>query len=257
MLILLSPSKTQDFEAPPPTDSCTQPVLLDESQLLMKELCKLTKKGIGKLMGVSEKIAALNYERYKAFSAPFTLKNAKQAAFAFQGDVYDGLDAASLTPEALSFAQARLWILSGLYGVLRPLDLIQPYRLEIKIKLPNPRGKNLYAFWGDRITDRLNEELAALEPKVVVNLASEEYFKAINLKKLAAKVITPQFKEKKKAGYQTIGLLAKKARGQLARYILMRNITVVEALQFFSEDGYRLNVALSKPESPKTGKTGA
>lgn len=250
MLILLSPSKTQNFDTPAPTGSYAVPALLAQSQLLMKELRKLSQKDIGNLMDISSKLAALNYDRYHNFKVPFTARNAKPAAFAFEGDVYEGLDAPSLDAKALAFAEAHLRILSGLYGVLRPLDLIQPYRLEMKTKLANPRGKDLYAFWGDLLTENLNEALSELEPKVVINLASEEYFKAIDVKNLRAKLITPQFKEKKGKGYQMIGLLAKKARGRMARYICSRGITVPEALQFFSEDGYRFNVALSKPESP-------
>jgi cytoplasmic iron level regulating protein YaaA (DUF328/UPF0246 family) len=250
MLVLLSPSKTQDFEAIPAISTHTQPALLSESLLLIDELRKYSKKDIAKVMAISEKLAALNFTRYKNFKTPFTSHNAKQAIYAFQGDVYDGLDAESLSKEGLEFAQDHLRILSGLYGVLRPLDLIQPYRLEMKTKIKNARGKDLYAFWGDKLTDLLNEQLAPLEPKVIINLASEEYFKAIDVKKLGAKLITPQFKEKKKLGYQMIGLFAKKARGMMAHYIAQNRILVPEALQFFAEDGYRLNLPLSKPTSP-------
>ena len=200
MLILLSPSKTQAFETQAPAGAYTEPALLAESQLLIKELRRLTKKDIGALMSVSGKIAALNYDRYRGFKTPFTLQNARQAAFAFQGDVYEGLDAENLDEKALRFAQGRLRILSGLYGILRPLDLIQPYRLEMKTKLGNPRGKNLYAFWGDRLTENLNDELAALEPKVVINLASEEYFRAINVEKLRARLNHAAIQGEKQGG---------------------------------------------------------
>lgn len=250
MLILLSPSKAQDFEAPASTRVFSEPALLDQSKILLKELQKLSAKQIATLMGVSGKIATLNHKRYRKFSTPFTPQNAKQAAFAFEGDVYQGLDAASLDEVTLSFAQSHIRILSGFYGVLRPLDLIQPYRLEMKIRLKNPRGKDLYAFWGDRIARELAHELEAGESSIVVNLASDEYFKAVDVKALNAKIITPQFKEKKGSGYKMIGLLAKKARGEMARYIVQQRITHPEALQFFAEDGYRLNVALSKPETP-------
>jgi len=250
MLILLSPSKTQDFDTKPPVREYTQPALLEESKILIKELRKLDEVDIRSLMGISSKLAALNYERYRQFKTPFSVANAKQAMFAFQGDVYDGLDAASFDDKAVAFAQSHLRILSGLYGVLRPLDLMQPYRLEMGIRLANARGKDLYAFWGDRLTEYLNHELETLEPKVVINLASEEYFKAINPAKLNATLITPQFKEKKGKNYQMIGLFAKKARGRMAHYILSRGIIVPEALQFFAEDGYRFNVALSKPNYP-------
>lgn len=250
MLILLSPSKTQDFETPAPTHAYSAAALLSESELLVKELRKLSSKAIGRLMDVSEKIANLNHARFAQFKTPFTTRNAKQAVFAFRGDVYDGLDADSLDKDALDFAQAHIRILSGLYGVLKPLDLIQSYRLEMKIKLKNPRGKDLYAFWGDRLAAELAQELQQTESSIIINLASEEYFKAVDLKVLGATVITPQFKEKKGKIYKMIGLFAKKARGRMARYIAQRGITHPEALQFFAEDGYRLNVALSKPESP-------
>jgi cytoplasmic iron level regulating protein YaaA (DUF328/UPF0246 family) len=250
MLILLSPSKNQDFEAPAPHPGFSEPALLPESLVLLKELRKLSVNALGKLMDVSEKIATLNRKRYREFSTPFTPANARQAVLAFTGDVYQGLDAHSLDAAALDFAQAHIRILSGFYGVLRPLDLIQPYRLEMKIPLKNPRGKNLYQFWGDRIARTLAAELAGHESKIVVNLASEEYFKAVDAKALGAKIITPQFKEKKGSGYKMIGLFAKKARGRMARYIVQQRITHPEALQFFAEDGYRLNVALSKPDAP-------
>ncbi len=250
MLILLSPSKTQDFDSVAPTPIHTEPDLLKESELLMKVLGKLTKAEIKKTMGISDTLATLNAKRFKHFETPFTPKNAKQAIFAFQGDVYDGFDVQSLDTKALAFAQAHIRIISGLYGILRPLDLIQPYRLEMKTKLKNPRGADLYAFWGDKLTETLNEHLKELEPKVIINLASEEYAAAIDPKKLEGKFITPQFREKKGSAYKMIGLLAKKARGRMARYIAMRSITVPDALQFFSEDGYRLNVSLSRPENP-------
>lgn len=250
MLILLSPSKAQDFETPAPTRSYTQPIFSAESVKLIKELRKLKVKEIAKLMGVSEKIARLNFERYKHFKTPFTLENAKQAVFAFSGDVYGGLNAASFDEETLEFAQAHIRILSGLYGLLKPLDLIQPYRLEMRIRLANPAGKDLYTFWGDRLAKLLKAEAEASGASAIVNLTSEEYFKAVNPKELGVKLITPQFKEKKGATYRMIGLLAKKARGSMARYIASQRITHPEALQFFAEDGYRLNVQLTKPEAP-------
>jgi len=228
----------------------TQPAFLHESALLVKELRKHSEADIRKLMDVSEKIAALNVHRYKYFTTPFTLGNAKQALFAFQGDVYDGFDAQSLDTEALAFAQSHIRILSGLYGILKPLDLIQAYRLEMKIKLKNPRGKDLYHFWGDRLTERLNEELETHEQKVIINLASQEYVKAVNIKQLKAKIITPQFKEKKSGKYKMIALFAKKARGRMARYIAQHHITTPEPIVFFAEDGYRLNVKLSSPQNP-------
>lgn len=250
MLVLLSPSKTQDFDSAAPTRAHTQPLLLNESQTLIKALQKLSVKDITKLMDISEKLGKLNHNRYQDFHTPFTLKNAKQAMFAFKGDVYDGLDAENFDEETIHFAQSHIRILSGLYGILKPLDLIQPYRLEMRIKLKNPRGGDLYHFWGDRITHTLAHELAAHESRVVINLASEEYFKAVDTKSLNATLITPQFKEKRASGYKMIALYAKQARGLMANYIAKRRITHSEALHFFAEDGYRLNVALSRPTAP-------
>jgi cytoplasmic iron level regulating protein YaaA (DUF328/UPF0246 family) len=246
MLVVISPSKTQDFESPAPTLEHTQPALLKESEQLMHALRGLSEKRIATLMDISPKLATLNHERYRHFKTPFTPKNAKQAVFAFQGDVYDGLEAATLSAKALQFAQSHLRILSGLYGVLRPFDLIQPYRLEMKTKLANPRGKDLYGFWGDMLT----KQLAAEKPKLLVNLASQEYFAAIDPKSLGATVITPQFKEKKAGTYKMIALFAKQARGRMAGYICRGAITTADALHGFAEDGYRYNPTLSEPHSP-------
>jgi cytoplasmic iron level regulating protein YaaA (DUF328/UPF0246 family) len=250
MLILLSPSKTQDFINPTPFADYTQPALLEESKLLMKELKKFSEEEISGLMHISGKLATLNYERYQHFKTPFTPANSKQAVFAFQGDVYDGLNVTALGEDALYFLQEHVRILSGLYGALRPLDLIQAYRLEMGTSLKNIRGRDLYAFWGDKITDSINTQLQAINSDIVINLASEEYFKAINVKKLNARLITPQFKEKRLSGYKMIGLFAKKARGHMAHYIAHRQIEEPEALRFFAEDGYRLNVTLSTAKSP-------
>jgi cytoplasmic iron level regulating protein YaaA (DUF328/UPF0246 family) len=250
MLVLLSPSKRQNFEADPPAKVHSEPAFLGKSQTLVKELRKLSVQEISALMGVSEKIAALNKQRYKDFKTPFTLKNAKQAAFAFKGDVYDGLKAETFDDATLSYAQGHIRILSGLYGLLKPLDLIQPYRLEMRITLKNAKGKDLYAFWGDTLTQSLKKELEGAESRTIVNLASEEYFKAVQPEGLGAALVVPQFKEKKGGAYRMIGLLAKKARGRMARYIVEQRVEDPEALQFFAEDGYRFNVALSTPNSP-------
>lgn len=250
MLVLLSPSKTQEFETAPPVRGHTQPVWLGESELIMRELRKLSRPAIGELMEVSEKIAALNYGRYKSFSTPFTPANAKPAAFAFQGDVYDGLEAEKLDKAALAFAQTHLRILSGLYGVLRPLDLIQPYRLEMKIRLKNPRGKDLYAFWGSRITDALAADVKAGKARAVVNCASEEYFKAVKPAALGAALITPQFKEKKGKDYKMVALFAKRARGAMAKYICENQLVNPDDLQGFDADGYRFNPSLSTAGKP-------
>ncbi len=250
MLILLSPSKTQDFDTAAPVAQHSDAPLLKESLILAKELRKLSAQNISKLMEVSDKIAALNHERFQQFSTPFTPANAKQAAFAFKGDVYDGLDVETLNAKALAFAQNHIRILSGLYGVLRPLDLIQPYRLEMKTKLKNPRGKDLYHFWENRITDALNNDLKTQKNPVIINLASEEYFKAVKPTLLKASLITPQFKEKKGSTYQMIGLFAKRARGMMARYIATQRIASPEALLAFAEDGYTFNEKLSEATKP-------
>lgn len=250
MIVLLSPSKTLDFKAPAPVAEYTVPPLLAESELLIEKLRELKVKDICKLMTVSESIARTNVKRYKEFSTPFTPDNAKQAFFAFKGDVYEGLDAPSLAPESLAFAQKHIRILSGLYGLLRPLDLVQPYRLEMKTRLATVRGKDLYHFWENRITDQINAALEDAGSRTVINLASEEYFKAVHTKLLNASVITPHFKEKKKKGYVMIGLFAKRARGMMARYIATHGITNPEALHFFAEDGYRWNASLSKRNNP-------
>lgn len=244
MLVLLSPSKTQDFTAvDSPTPS--QPELLEHTELLAKELKKLSAAQIGKLMGVSEKLSALNHQRFKDFHTPFTPENAKPAALAFKGDVYDGLDAPSLSKKELAFAQHSLRILSGFYGVLRPLDLIQAYRLEMKTPLKNPRGKDLYAFWGDRLTETLNAHLQAEKTDTVINLASQEYFGAVKAKKLDGRLITVHFKERKDGKLKVIGLFAKRARGMMARYIVQHGITKPEGLTAFNEAGYGFEPELS------------
>lgn len=244
MLVLLSPSKTQDF-TPAPSPAPTQPELLEDTALLVRELKTLSAPQIGRLMGVSEKLSALNHQRFQDFSTPFTPKNAKPAALAFKGDVYDGLDAPNLSAKELESAQHCLRILSGLYGVLRPLDLIQPYRLEMKTPLANPRGKDLYAFWGDRLTQRLNAHMREEKTDTVLNLASQEYFAAIAPKKLDGRLITVHFKERKDGALKVIGLFAKRARGRMARYILRHGITAPEQLTAFAEDGYGFEAELS------------
>lgn len=248
MLVVLSPSKTLDFVNPPQTKQFTQPDLLDNTALLAKKMQGMSAKSIAKLMGVSEKIATLNYERYQQFSMPFSPKNAKQAVLAFKGDVYEGLGAEEYGEKDLVFAQQHLRILSGFYGVLRPLDLIQPYRLEMGIKLKNTRGKDLYAFWGDRVTETLNEGLVEQGDNILINLASNEYFKAVRPKLLQGGIITPVFKEKKGNDYKVIGLFAKKARGMMADYIIRKRLKHVEAIKEFSQEGYRFAPKLSKDD---------
>lgn len=245
MIILLSPSKTLDFESPLPKLTPTQPRLLDESQLLIGDLRKKSVSDVAKLMDLSEKLATLNHDRFHAWKTPFTTSNARPCFYAFKGDVYEGLKAESFSAKERERAQAHLRILSGLYGLLRPLDLMQPYRLEMGTKLANKRGKNLYQFWGDRITELLNEDLKTQKQKLVINLASEEYFSAINTKTLQGEIITPVFKEAKGNQLKVVSFFAKKARGMMAQYLLKNNIATLAGIQQFNAEGYRFSADLS------------
>lgn len=239
MLIVISPAKTLDFDTPATTQQYSEPELLTHSEQLISTLRQLSPDDIGSLMNISSKLAELNVNRYHDWQVPFTADNAKQAVLAFKGDVYSGLEADSLTPDQLAWAQQHLRILSGLYGALKPLDLMQAYRLEMGTRLSNDKGKNLYAFWGDAITDRLNEQLAQLDSELLVNLASKEYFKAINVKKLQADIVTPEFKDWKNGQYKIISFFAKKARGMMTRWIIENQITQVNQLTDFAIAGYR------------------
>lgn len=250
MLILLSPAKTLDFETPVKTRSATQPAFLEQSEALVRELQSLTPHKLSALMGISEKLGTLNYERYVDWHTPFTRDNARQAALAFKGDVYTGLEADTFSAAELRFAQKHLRILSGLYGVLRPLDLIQPYRLEMGTKFGNPRGKDLYEFWGHSITDSLNADLKALKSDVVINLASNEYFKSIQKKNLDGEVIAPAFKDLKNGKYRIISFYAKKTRGRMAAWIIRKGITDPKQLKKFRLDGYSYCADMSTPTAP-------
>ena len=245
MLITLSPSKGQDFESPSPSKTHSKPGSLKDSELLIGELRKIKRQDIQELMSVSENIAKLTADRYKAFKTPFTPKNAKQAIFAFKGDVYSGIDIEQYGEADLKYAQNHLRILSGLYGCLRPLDLIQPYRLEMKTKLKNARGDNLYQFWGDRITDDLNQELEKQKQPVLVNLASNEYFKSVKPKKLRGRLLNINFKETKDGKTRVVAIFAKRARGMMADYILRNRIEKPEDIKKFKEGGYRFSKELS------------
>lgn len=245
MLITLSPSKGQDFETPGLSKTYSKPEALKDSELLIKELRKIKQKDIQDLMSVSENIAKLTADRYKAFNTPFTPKNAKQAIFAFKGDVYSGIEIEKFNEADLKYAQDHLRILSGLYGCLRPLDLIQPYRLEMKTKLANARGDNLYQFWGDRITDELNKELEKQQEPVLVNLASNEYFKSVQPKKLKGRLLNINFKDTKDGKTRIVAIFAKRARGMMADYILRNRIEKPEDIKKFSAGGYRFSKQLS------------
>jgi hypothetical protein len=245
MLMVISPAKTLDFETEATTQTYSEPRFLAQSQQLIDVLKKLSVADIASLMKLSDKLAGLNVARYESWAPPFTLANAKQAVLAFKGDVYTGLDAETLDEEALAFAQTHLRILSGLYGVLKPLDLMQAYRLEMGTKLANPVGKDLYAFWGDDIQNSLKAE-PALEDNVLINLASNEYFKAVKAKTLAARIITPVFKDWKNGQYKMISFYAKKARGLMSRYIIDHRLTEPEQIKAFDYEGYRFSEEMSK-----------
>lgn len=238
MLALISPAKTLDYTTALPTDTHTQPRLLEQSQQLIEVCRKLSATEIASLMTVSEKIATLNAERFRDWNADFDFSNARQAIFAFKGDVYTGLDAYHLDEQDIDFAQHHLRMLSGLYGLLRPLDMMMPYRLEMGTKLKNTRGHNLYEFWGDIITDQINQDLANIDAKVLVNLASDEYYKSVNEKKIQAEIIKPVFLDQKNGKYKVISFYAKKARGLMARYLIENQLSGAEQLKAFNSEGY-------------------
>jgi len=245
MLIVLSPAKTLDYTTPPTTARYTLPAFIDEAAELIGVLRELSPAQVASLMKISDPLAVLNTGRFAAWSPAFTTENAKQAILAFNGDVYDGLDAPTLNAGQLDYAQSHIRILSGLYGLLRPLDLMQPYRLEMGTKLASPRGKDLYAFWGDRITAALHDAIAASGSRTLVNLASEEYFGAVRPALLEAAVITPVFEEWKGGQYKVVSFYAKRARGLMARYAAREGITQPELLKDFAEEGYGFDAAAS------------
>ncbi|MBY6188065.1 peroxide stress protein YaaA [Marinobacter hydrocarbonoclasticus] len=249
MLAVISPAKNLDFDTPPHLEAHTQPQMLDHAELLMESCRTLTPADLATLMKLSDKLAGLNAARFEQWQPPFTPDNAKQAVLAFNGDVYTGLEATSLNENQLEYAQQHLRILSGLYGLLRPLDLMQPYRLEMGTKLANARGKDLYAFWGQHITDALNEALEAQGDSVVVNLASNEYFKSVKTKALNAQVITPVFKDLKNGQYKIISFYAKKARGLMARYLIEQRPTQPKDLEAFDYAGYRFSAEESTADT--------
>lgn len=247
MLTVISPAKTLDFDTPPTTQKHSQPRFLSQSQELIDTLRQMSTADIASLMKLSDKLAGLNVARYETWQTPFNLDNAKQAVLAFQGDVYTGLDAETLDEKQLTFAQKHLRILSGLYGVLKPLDLIQPYRLEMGTKLDNAKGKDLYAFWGSDIRQSLQAE-DAMQDEVLINLASNEYFKAVEAKNLKARIITPVFKDWKNGQYKMISFYAKKARGMMSRYIIEHELQDPDRIKDFDTDGYRFSADMSKKD---------
>ncbi len=247
MLIVVSPAKTLDYDSPLATTKHTQPELTNYSKQLIDVCRALTPADVASLMSVSDKIAALNVARFAQWSETFTTDNARQAIFAFKGDVYTGLEAETLSEQDFDYAQKHLRMLSGLYGLLKPLDLMQPYRLEMGTKLSNPKGSNLYQFWGNVITDKLNEALAEQGDNVLINLASNEYFKAVKPKSLDAQIITPIFKDAKGGQYKVISFFAKKARGMMARFIIENRLSSVAELTKFASAGYEFCEAESTP----------
>ena len=248
MLMLLSPAKTLDYETPATTESFSIPDYLEKSSELVKVLKQKSFLDLMELMQVSQKIAELNVERFNQWKLPFSTENAKQAVLSFKGDVYTSLDASALSENRLAYTQSHLRILSGLYGLLRPLDLMQPYRLEMGLKLATKKGENLYQFWGEKITDALNVLLAKQDEPVLINLASNEYFKSVQKKNLDGRLITPEFKDWKNGKYKMISFFAKKARGLMVRYAIDHNIQKAEVLQNFDYDGYHFNLELSRAD---------
>ncbi|NND77825.1 MAG: peroxide stress protein YaaA [Flavobacteriales bacterium] len=247
MLIVLSPAKRLDFDSVPRIKDFTVPEHLDDSEYLIGKLKKLSARQLEKLMSVSSDIANLNEERYKAWNLPFNLKNAKQAVFAFKGDVYVGLDAENYNKKDLEFAQKHIRILSGLYGVLRPLDLMQAYRLEMGTQLKvTPKKNNLYKFWDDRITKGIANAMEGIGSDDLINLASAEYFKSIKTKLLNKNIITPVFKDYKNGEFKVIQFLAKKARGYMTSYIVKNKIEKTEDIKGFDSEGYGFNARLSE-----------
>ncbi|MBV6286477.1 peroxide stress protein YaaA [Pseudomonas aegrilactucae] len=249
MLTVISPAKTLDYDTPPVTSRHTLPQYLDDSQALILQLRELSPQQIGELMHLSDKLSGLNAARFGSWTPDFTTANAKQALLAFKGDVYTGLDAESLSEDDFSHAQDHLRMLSGLYGLLRPLDLMQPYRLEMGTKLANARGKDLYAFWGTRISEWLNQALADQGDDLLLNLASNEYFSAVKRSALKARVINTEFRDFKNGQYKIISFYAKKARGMMSRFVIQERIDDPARLKQFDVQGYYYSAEQSKPDN--------
>lgn len=248
MLILLSPAKSLDYDTPPTTDKHTLPQFVAESAALIDILRPYTPAEIASLMDLSDALATLNVARYAAWKPRFTARNSKQAVLAFNGDVYEGLEAPTLKQADLDWAQEHICLLSGLYGILRPLDWMQPYRLEMGTALPNPRGKDLYAWWGDTLAQHLNRQLAKQKSDVIVNLASQEYFKAVKRKALKARVVECVFEDWKNGQWKVISFHAKRARGLMARHAILGRASKPEQLLDFDAEGYAHEPSASEPD---------
>ncbi|WP_140919497.1 peroxide stress protein YaaA [Limnobaculum xujianqingii] len=246
MLITISPAKTLDYTSPLVTERYTQPEMLDQSKILIKACRKLTPAQIASLMSISDKLAGLNAARFSEWQPDFTPENARPALLAFKGDVYTGLHVDDFNDADFDFAQQHLRMLSGLYGVLRPLDLMQAYRLEMGTKLENQRGKDLYEFWGKRVTDKLNQALKDQGDDILVNLASDEYFKSVQTKSLDGTIIKPVFLDQKSGKYKIISFYAKKARGLMSRFIIKNRLTRPEQLVDFDLEGYQFDESASQ-----------
>lgn len=247
MLMVISPAKTLDYDTPPVTDKSTQPQFVAEAQQLIGVMRNFTPLQLSGLMKISDKLAGLNAARFAEWQPQFTMENSKQALLAFKGDVYTGLDADSLDESGLDYAQTHLRMLSGLYGLLRPLDLMQPYRLEMGTRVANPGGKDLYEFWGDTLTEALNAYMEEQGMGTLLNLASNEYFKAVKPAKLKANLVNVDFKDQKNGQYKIISFYAKKARGLMARYVIQNRIDSVAGLRDFAVDGYYYSEEQSSP----------
>lgn len=242
--MVISPAKSLDYSGPN-YPHFTVPAVLDRSETLVQQLSEYNPEQLSELMKISDKLAQLNHQRFQDFQTPFTPENAKQALLVFDGDVYKDIDVKNYDDDDLSFAQAHLRILSGLYGILRPLDLMQPYRLEMGTKLATDKGKNLYEFWGDRLANLINAELEKQPEPCLVNLASNEYFKSINRKALNAKVLNIAFKENKNGVYKIVAIYAKRARGMMVDFVIRNRIENPELMKGFDRDGYSFNAELS------------
>ncbi len=250
MLIVISPAKTLDFDTPAPTKKFSQPQMLDDSQSLINLLTDYSPNQISKLMSISPKLAELNRDRFETWSRPFKKSNAKQAILAFKGDVYIGLEAENFSESDFAYAQEHLRILSGLYGALRPLDLMRPYRLEMGTRLKNAQGNNLYDFWDTKITEKLNKQLKKVKSETLLNLASNEYFKSVKKDSLNAQIVTPVFKDWKTDKYKMISFFAKKARGMMSAWVIQNQIENAKDLKKFKVAGYKYSASESTPESP-------
>ncbi|APX76918.1 peroxide stress protein YaaA [Achromobacter insolitus] len=248
MLFLLSPAKKLDYDSPLHIETHTQPLFVDQAAGLIKVLKTKSAEDISELMSLSPALSELNVQRYASWKRSFTQANSRQAVLAFNGDVYEGLEAATLSAKQLDWAQEHVAILSGLYGVLRPLDLMQPYRLEMGTRLATPKGKNLYEYWGPAIAEYLNERQAGQKAPVIVNLASEEYFKSVDLKTLKARVVQCVFQDWKNGAWKVISFHAKRARGLMARYAILHKVSKPEGLQGFDLEGYKFDASASSED---------